>query len=116
MHIHLDFVFAECLLAYELVGESGTPSKASGITRDEWATSVSDGDKDEDGTNEDDATRGRIMWLLEGRRTTSVQHWSGTLVHPNQSDKQHQTVSAFVHFAYEYSKKSIMFADLQSKY
>ncbi|KAI0752400.1 hypothetical protein C8Q80DRAFT_1117844 [Daedaleopsis nitida] len=84
-----------------LTGNDG-PSKASGLAG-EWSTLTSAG-----------RPKPAVVWLLEPRRTKTVKRWSGTLVHTSQSDKKHSTMGAFVHFTYEWSKHSIMFADLQS--
>lgn len=52
-------------------------------------------------------------WLVEPRRTTSVVKFSGTLRHPTRDDKIGKTITAFAHFVYEVSKKSLVFADIQ---
>lgn len=44
----------------------------------------------------------------------SVIKWSGTLAHPNHcSDLIGATICAFVHFAYIYSQRTIVLADIQ---
>lgn len=53
------------------------------------------------------------IWLVEPRRTKSVQKFSGTLVHPNHYDKVGITLVAFTHFTYEVSHKELVFADIQ---
>lgn len=55
----------------------------------------------------------QAVWLVEPRRTTSVIKFSGTLHHPARDDKIGKTVTAFAHFVYEVSKKSLVFADIQ---
>lgn len=54
------------------------------------------------------------VWLVEPRRTTSVQKFSGTLVHPSpRSDKLAITISAFSHFVYEMTHQDLVLADIQ---
>ncbi|KAG6834598.1 hypothetical protein H0H93_008682 [Arthromyces matolae] len=53
------------------------------------------------------------VWLIEPLRTTSVVKFSGTLCHPTRSDKIGKTITAFAHFVYEISQKSMVFADIQ---
>lgn len=53
------------------------------------------------------------VWLVEPRRTKSVRKFSGTLVHPNRTDKLGKTLSAFSHFVYELSGQEIVLADIQ---
>ncbi|KAI1791093.1 kinase-like domain-containing protein [Ganoderma leucocontextum] len=96
-----DFAFTSCYLAREIVGPNG-PSKASGISQESWASLT---EKDPDST---------IIWLLEPRRSKSVTRWSGTLAHSKRADKRHSTMGAFVHFAYDWSQQTVVFADLQS--
>lgn len=52
-------------------------------------------------------------WLVEPRRTTSVIKFSGTLQHPSQHDKIGKTITAFAHFVYQVSAKTLVFADIQ---
>ncbi|OSD03276.1 kinase-like protein [Trametes coccinea BRFM310] len=77
------------------------PSPASGL-RDSW---------EELPFSEQDAG---VIWMIEPRRSRQVKRWSGTMSHPTHVDKMGATLDAFVHFAYEYSKCSLVFADLQS--
>lgn len=87
----------------EIVGESSlAPSPASGVSMEVFLDSTSQ--------NPDSA----ITWLLEPRRASSVEKWSGTLEHPPHSDKAGNTIDAFMHFSYIYSQQSLLFADLQS--
>ncbi|KAG6907096.1 hypothetical protein DXG01_010545 [Tephrocybe rancida] len=48
------------------------------------------------------------VWLVELRRTTSVVKFSGTLVHPKREDKAGKTITAFAHFVYEVSQKTMV--------
>lgn len=53
-------------------------------------------------------------WLLEPMRHTSVKRYSGTMDHINREHgKDALTINAFAHFAYIYSGKEIVFADIQ---
>ncbi|EDR04435.1 uncharacterized protein LACBIDRAFT_330566 [Laccaria bicolor S238N-H82] len=81
-------IVSECFLVHEI----GTPSPASSLP-----------------SFEDDSA----VWLVEPRRTKAVRKYSGTLVHPNRQDKLGQTLSAFAHFLYEYSRKELVLADIQ---
>ncbi|KAF8056186.1 kinase-like domain-containing protein [Lyophyllum atratum] len=54
-----------------------------------------------------------VVWLVEPRRTTSLVKFSGTLCHPKQDNKMGKTITAFAHFVYEISGKTLVFADIQ---
>ena len=57
---------------------------------------------------------GRIMWLIEKRRPTTVTRYSGTLMHTaNKKDLRSLTIFAFAHFAFGHSNRSMVFADIQ---
>lgn len=44
----------------------------------------------------------------------SVTKWSGTLAHPNHNGNLvGTTICAFAHFAYIFSQRSVVFADIQ---
>ena len=75
-----------------LIREVGLPSPASNLA-----------------LFEDDSA----VWLVEPRRTTSVEKYSGTLIHPHRKDKRGATLSAFAHFVYEMSHHELVFADIQ---
>lgn len=57
----------------------------------------------------------KAVWLVEPRRTTSVQKFSGTLAHPNREDELGLTLIAFTHFIYDTSDKELVLADIQGK-
>nr|VWP00214.1 Increased rDNA silencing protein 4 [Ganoderma boninense] len=97
------FEFSHCTLAREaLDGDDSQPSPASGILSAQWSdASFSDRDAG-------------VVWLVEPERSTTVERWSGTMEHPNHHDKQGATLMAFVHFAYVYSLRTKVFADLQT--
>ncbi|KIM35059.1 hypothetical protein M413DRAFT_79793 [Hebeloma cylindrosporum] len=75
-----------------LVRKLGSPSPASGLPPMEFDKAV---------------------WLVEPRRTTSVQKFSGTLAHPNREDELGLTLIAFTHFIYDTSDKELVLADIQ---
>ncbi len=52
---------------------------------------------------------------MEQKRAQSVIRFSGTLSHPSHTDKTGLTIVAFAHYAYCYSQKNIVFADIQGK-
>ncbi|KAJ7432096.1 kinase-like domain-containing protein, partial [Mycena latifolia] len=55
-----------------------------------------------------------VTWLVERKRPVSVIKFSGTLVHHSTGrDLRSATISAFAHFAFGYSKETLVFADLQ---
>ncbi|KAI6002580.1 hypothetical protein F5J12DRAFT_783756 [Pisolithus orientalis] len=56
---------------------------------------------------------GGAVWLVKPQRTTTVMKFSGTLEHSSSTDKLGITISAFAHFAYEYSKHKLVFTDIQ---
>ncbi|KAJ7845590.1 kinase-like domain-containing protein [Mycena olivaceomarginata] len=84
--------FADAFLAVEIK----KPSKASGV--------ASIPDEQEEG----------LTWIVERKRPTTVIKFSGTLIHhSHRTDLRSATISAFAHFVYGYSNKSLVFADLQ---
>ncbi|KAJ7809964.1 kinase-like domain-containing protein [Mycena olivaceomarginata] len=84
--------FADAFLAVEIK----KPSKASGL--------ASIPDEQEEG----------LTWIVERKRPTTVIKFSGTLIHhSHRTDLRSATISAFAHFVYGYSNKSLVFADLQ---
>ncbi|KAL0955299.1 hypothetical protein HGRIS_004188 [Hohenbuehelia grisea] len=55
-----------------------------------------------------------VTWLVEPKRPMSVTKFSGTLVHNSRrKDTCSQTVLAFAHFVFGFSKQTLVFADLQ---
>lgn len=96
------FEFTDVLLAREVV-EDRAPSIASGTSLAHYQQYF------------DDDPDTAITWLLEPIRSSSATRYSGTMAHTNLFDKRHQTINTFVHFAYEYSLKTIIFADIESK-
>jgi hypothetical protein len=66
------------------------------------------------GLKDDSAAPMPWAWIVERRRPMSVLKWSGTLTHPNHhTDLVGATICAFVHFAYIFSQRSLVFADIQ---
>ena len=97
------FEFSHCALGREAFDDSvPNPSPASGISAEKWH---------DISFSEQDAG---VVWLLEPERSVAMERWSGTMAHPSHTDKRGATLMAFVHFAYVYSRRTIVFADLQS--
>ncbi|KAJ7735776.1 kinase-like domain-containing protein [Mycena metata] len=66
------------------------------------------------GTSKIDATHGGLTWLVEGKRPTTVEHFTFTLNHQTRRhDLCAQTIHAFAHFVYGHSNKHIVIADIQ---
>ncbi|KAJ7902399.1 kinase-like domain-containing protein [Mycena leptocephala] len=82
---------ADAFLAVEV----DRPSAASGVSRI---------------TDEDEG----LTWLVERKHPTTVIKFSGTLVHrSHRRDLRSTTISAFAHFVFGYSKRTLVIADLQ---
>jgi hypothetical protein len=91
------------------VGDFG-PSPASGIAAEDYTRELTANDPDLDGPF-------GVTWLVEPKRSSLVDRWSGTMQHPNYPDNKFgQTINAFAHFSLVYSKQSMVLADLQSKH
>jgi hypothetical protein len=54
-----------------------------------------------------------VVWLVEPCCTKSVVKFSRTLMHPTQNDKMGMTITAFAPYMYEFSNKTLIFADIQ---
>jgi len=89
-NLHVDITVSDGFLICEI----GEPSPASSLPSFE-----------QDGA----------IWLVEPRRTKSVQKFSRTMIHPHRNDKLGKTLSAFTHFVYEFSGQEPVFADIQGK-
>ncbi|KAL0578181.1 hypothetical protein V5O48_003812 [Marasmius crinis-equi] len=84
----------------DVSGFQGQPSPASGVK------SLDESEVD---------GNAQIAWLLEKwRGDHPTTKWSGTMAHPSHPGKIGVTLTAFAHFAYESSDRSLVFADLQS--
>ncbi|KAK7015342.1 kinase-like domain-containing protein [Favolaschia claudopus] len=89
--IDFNIAFTDAFLAEEIE----SPSPASGIPQ---ITAESPG----------------ITWLVEPKRSTSVEHFSYTLVHKSRKkDLRSSTIYAFAHFVWGHSNQTMIFADLQ---
>ncbi|KAJ6556996.1 kinase-like domain-containing protein [Mycena vulgaris] len=56
----------------------------------------------------------RITWLVETKRSTTVEHFTFTLNHhTHRQDLCAQTIHAFAHFVYGNSNKNVVLADIQ---
>ncbi|KAJ3993927.1 kinase-like domain-containing protein, partial [Lentinula boryana] len=64
-----------------------------------------------------DPTKQYITWLLEPMRPKALAttKWSGTMQHPSHNSKVGDTLTTFVHFTYQWTYKTLVFADLQSE-
>ncbi|KAJ7074933.1 kinase-like domain-containing protein, partial [Mycena belliarum] len=98
--VSTNFMFADALLVREVVNQDG-PSPASGVSMDSFLDAM------------DDNPDSTIVWLLEPLRGSAIERWSGTLKHPNHTNKPGQTMDAFMHFVYVYSQQALVLADIQ---
>ncbi|KAJ3986984.1 kinase-like domain-containing protein [Lentinula detonsa] len=87
--IHQELAVSEAWLFREL---NTVPSKASGLLHNVFADAV---------------------WLVEPRRTKSVDKYSSTLVHPRHGDKKGITISAFAHYVFVVNQEELALADIQ---
>ncbi|KAJ7348383.1 kinase-like domain-containing protein [Mycena albidolilacea] len=87
------------------------PSPTSGIKRSDYQAH-SDDQKDE--IVMDNKIVSSVTWLLE-REQSNIHFWkySGTLEHPQHTDKQGATINVFQHFTYLNSNKTLVLADIQ---
>lgn len=85
-----DIAFADAFILEEIVTEP--PSRVSGAS----------------------ASDPRMMWLVEPARVQATIKYSGTMSHPSDTrGKTAATIAAFAHFAFVYSHKTLIFADIQ---
>lgn len=57
-----------------------------------------------------------MTWLIEPKRAKTVIHFSFTLEHRRvREDLRCLTIDAFVHFAFGFSNKQLVFADIQGR-
>jgi hypothetical protein len=106
-------------LGMEVVQTSG-PSVASGFSLEQYqaAQDVQPPVDSDDTASASDSDRGPgiVVWLCEPRRSSKVQHWSGTNEYPSwERNKLGSTLNAFAHYAYIFSHESTVFCDLQSE-
>lgn len=93
----------------------GKPSRASGLGTPSWGTTPEE--NSESSNNEPTPTSSGLQWLVEPMRAMLCTKFTGTLTHTSKrSDRTSQTVYAFAHFAYVYSKRTTVLADLQGEY
>ncbi|KAJ6611239.1 kinase-like domain-containing protein, partial [Mycena sp. CBHHK59/15] len=95
-----NFMFSRGFLVREIIEGTGR-SPASGVSMQAFLDSI---DRNPDTS---------IVWLLEPSRGSAIERWSGTLRHPNHENKPGQTIDAFMHFSYVYSRQTLVFADIQ---
>lgn len=98
--ISIDIQFAEGLLAQET---GNSPSEALGITT--FATDPENWLKHPEGAT----------WLVEDKRISTVQRFTGTLSHVpfSAGGLCCDTVHAFAHIIYDYTDGKLIMADLQ---
>ncbi|KAJ7111719.1 kinase-like domain-containing protein, partial [Mycena epipterygia] len=94
-----NFEITKCRLAQEVIKSEEAPSPASGIVKEVFEAESS--------------TTRRIVWLLEPLRNPSVTHYMGTMEHPAGRGQLAHTLSAFVHYAFQWSEGNVIFADIQ---
>ncbi|KAJ7815375.1 hypothetical protein B0H14DRAFT_2195310, partial [Mycena olivaceomarginata] len=87
----------KCRLAQEVVKLEGVPSPASGIVKEIFEA-------------EPIVTR-RVVWLLEPLRNPSVTHYTGSMDLLAGRGQLAHTLSAFVHYAFQWSDRNVIFAD-----
>ncbi|KAJ6556958.1 kinase-like domain-containing protein [Mycena sp. CBHHK59/15] len=93
-----NFEITQCRLAQEVVKVGAKPSPASGVVPEVFESAPA---------------TSRIVWLLEPLRNASVTHYTGTMEHPAGTGQLAHTLSAFVHYAFQFSCGNILFADIQ---
>ncbi|KAJ6484712.1 kinase-like domain-containing protein [Mycena sanguinolenta] len=99
MVVAKNFEITKYRLAQEVISPDSVPSPASGVVKEVFeAESVADR---------------RIVWLLEPMRNSSVTHYSGTMDHPAGQGQLAHTLSAFVHYSFQWSEGTVVFADVQ---
>jgi hypothetical protein len=98
-----EFVYTDILLAEEYIDITGYPSQPSGVSKNSYQDHLLD---------EPDC---RVLWILEPKRSTEVQKYSGTLNHLNKQDLRTMTMNAFAHFTYLWTKGDFVFVDLQGR-
>ncbi len=54
--------------------------------------------------------------MVEPRRSSAVNRYSGTMNHPAARGKMQLTISAFEHFTFEHSDHNVVLADVQGMF
>ncbi|KIK53599.1 hypothetical protein GYMLUDRAFT_1025410, partial [Collybiopsis luxurians FD-317 M1] len=104
-----DICITDFLPALQIIEDGEEPCPASGLTSIDIHTQ---GKKFEHGED----SHHFVAWLLEECRQTCTHKWSGTNQHPSHNHSQvGNVITAFVHFVYLYSHKSVVLANIQSK-
>ncbi|KAK6974144.1 kinase-like domain-containing protein [Favolaschia claudopus] len=97
-------------LGVEIVQDGCDPSPASGVSLDQYQAACNATAGSESGVS-----AVKILWLFEPRRTTKVEHWSGTNEYPAWPQKKlGSTLNAFTHYVYQISQETTVLADLQT--
>ncbi|KAJ7148736.1 kinase-like domain-containing protein [Mycena crocata] len=92
-----NFEISQCRLAEEVVPTGESPSSASNIAAEVLESTPN----------------GKIVWFIEPLRNAAVTHYTGTMDHPAGTGQLAHTLAALVHFAFQHSYGTILFADLQ---
>lgn len=106
---------AKIHLGLEIIRKDGIPSPASGAMIEEFEELASTFPSIDDATVPND-NAWAFAWLLEEMRTKDTNKWSGTNCHPSYANsKLGAVLTTFAHFVYEWSKETIVLADIQSQ-
>ncbi|KAK7007691.1 kinase-like protein [Favolaschia claudopus] len=91
----------EFKLGLEVVADDSAPSPASGISLEAYLAA--------------DPSAVQVLWLFEPRRSSAVDHWSGTNEYPPwHQNKLGSTLNAFAHYVYQISQETTVIADVQT--
>ncbi|KAF8214452.1 kinase-like domain-containing protein, partial [Mycena galopus ATCC 62051] len=99
LEIANNFDITQCSLVQEVIIEGGAPSSASGVVREIFEA--------------EPVVIRKVVWFLEPLRNPSVTHYTGTMEHPAGRGQLGPTLSAFVHYAFQWSEGNVIFADIQ---
>ncbi|KAJ7433580.1 kinase-like domain-containing protein, partial [Mycena galericulata] len=112
---NLEFEAIRCEMARWFLGNFRSATEERNMetaNRSEGALSPASGIVKEVVEAEAITTR-RVVWLLEPLRNPSVTHYTGTMEHPAGRGQLAHTLSAFVHYAFQWSEGNLIFADIQ---
>ncbi|KAK7013006.1 kinase-like domain-containing protein [Favolaschia claudopus] len=91
----------EFKLGLEVVADDSAPSPASGISLEAYLAA--------------DPSAVQVLWLFEPRRSSAVDHWSGTNEYPPwHQNKLGSTLNAFAHYVYQISQETTVITDVQT--
>jgi hypothetical protein len=104
--LYTGLVVSEAWLGVEEISEHDLPCPAAGISVEDSDTLTA-------------ARESGFTWLIEPRRSGAVKKYSGTLLGAHFKPVQGRlaaTIYAFIHFAWLFSRGSILFCDVQSMF